>query len=298
MGTFRLATFNCENLFARYKFNKNFDPYVHDGFEINDTAFDILGNDEKKITAKAILETDADIICLQEVESLPVLDRFVSQYLAKARYSHRVVIDSFDPRQIDVALLSRIPVENIRTHRHEKRAKSSVHLFSRDCLEVDFKVESGIFTVYINHFKSMMGGRDETAQRRREQAERVLSILHARYGDTLEGRYAVLGDLNDYLEPPSSIEPLVKHPGLINVVELLPAKDQWTHFYDKEGEYRQLDYILLPKEYHAGCSSPHPDIVRMGLPYRATRYTGQRFDGVGENKPKASDHCPLAITLR
>jgi hypothetical protein len=31
-----------------------------------------------------------------------------------------------------------------------------------------------------------------------------------------------------------------------------------------------------------------PEIVRKGLPWRAKRYTGVRFKGVDENKPKAS----------
>ena len=42
----RLATFNTENLFARYNFNKNYNPVSKDGFTINDLAFDVY--DEKR----------------------------------------------------------------------------------------------------------------------------------------------------------------------------------------------------------------------------------------------------------
>lgn len=115
----RLATFNCENLFARYKFRKNFDPYQSDGFTINDLAFDIFDEVEKQITAKAIREVNADVIALQEIESLPILDHFNSRYLAGMGYRHRILVDSHDPRSIDVAVLSRYNIDSVRSHRHE-----------------------------------------------------------------------------------------------------------------------------------------------------------------------------------
>ncbi|MDN3515689.1 MAG: hypothetical protein NG747_14990 [Candidatus Brocadia sp.] len=51
-------------------------------------AFDIFDEVEKQIAAKAIKEVNADVIALQEVESLPVLDCFNSRYLAGMHYLH------------------------------------------------------------------------------------------------------------------------------------------------------------------------------------------------------------------
>ena len=71
----RLATFNVENLFSRYRFRSNVTPSL-DGFTRNDLAFDIYNDDEKRITAKAIRTVDADVICLQEVARfMPDLDQ-------------------------------------------------------------------------------------------------------------------------------------------------------------------------------------------------------------------------------
>ena len=109
MRTLRLATFNAENLFARYRFRDGFQPTADDGFTINDTAFRIYDEESKKTTAKVFRKVNPDVIFLQEVESLPVLDRFNSFYLGGMKYARRAVIDCFDPRQIDVAVLSRFP---------------------------------------------------------------------------------------------------------------------------------------------------------------------------------------------
>ncbi len=294
----RIATFNAENLFARYRFRSNFDPEQADGFTINDLAFDVYNETEKRITAEAIREVNADIIALQEIESLPLLDRFNSELLARLGYRHRLLIDSHDPRYIDVAVLSRYPFAHIETHRDERNKANTGWLFSRDCLVVDVAVDGKTLTLYVNHFKSMMGGRAATKARREEQAQRVATVVDARWRPkNYVGNFVIFGDLNDYMDANTGIAAVVQHPQVENVLDRLPAKDRWTHYYAGGGEYRQLDYLLLSKTL-AQNSPGSPEVMRKGLPYRATGYEGQRFDSVGEDNPKASDHAPLLMDVQ
>jgi len=62
------------------------------------------------LTAKAISETKADVIALQEVESLAALRRFRNDYLKRRGYDHVIVLDGNDPRFIDVAVMSKYPI--------------------------------------------------------------------------------------------------------------------------------------------------------------------------------------------
>lgn len=305
MSTFRLATFNVENLFARYKFNKNFDPISEDGFTINNLAYDIYNDVEKQITAKALAETKADIIALQEVENLLLLDKFHSQMLQGRMFKYRIVIDGNDPRNIDVAVMSKYPIISIKSYRHERNKENNADLFSRDCLEVDIDINGKIFTIFANHFKSMMGGREKTRDRRVEQAERVVEIIENRFGSELKGNFAVVGDLNDYPEDgedtTTALTALLKHKNLINIVEKMPKNERWTHWYKgaKKGmRAKQIDYIFLPKLLYNEAGKPVPKIERRGLPWRAEEdYSGVRFDGIGQHDPKASDHCPLYVDI-
>lgn len=295
----RIATFNVENLFARYRFRRNFNPTAGDGFSINNLAFDIYDETAKQITGKAIKKANADVIALQEVENLKVLDAFNSRYLGGENYKHRLLIDAFDPRNIDVALLSRYPIIRAKSHRQERNAANSAFLFSRDCLEVDINVEGKILTLYINHFKSMYGGRAKTKKRRLEQVERVVEIIDEGWKiKNYQGNFIALGDFNDYLDAETSLNALVTdHDGLINVSERLPEDERWTHFWDDEHEHRQLDYILLSKSLADKNQNATPEAVRKGLCYEADKYTGERFGNIGDRDPKASDHCPLSIEI-
>jgi len=293
----RIATFNCENLFARYKFKSNFDPTEADGFTINNLAFDIYDETDKQITAQAIKEVDADVIALEEVENLPVLDRFNSRYLGGMRYRHRVVIDSHDPRGIDVAILSRYPIVAMRSYRHERNAANTASLFSRDCLEAKLDVSGKALTIYVNHFKSMIGGRRQTKPKRVEQANRVAQLITEQWGSTnFDGNFVVLGDLNDYPDANTSLGALLTHRGLANVIERLPSNDRWTHYYAGGNEYKQLDYLLVSASL-AARNPTLPLVMRKGLPYRAERYAGVRFPNVGEDNPKASDHALVAMDI-
>ncbi len=293
----RLATFNAENLFARYNFNKNYKPASDDGFTINDLAFDMYDETDKEITAQALREVNADVFALQEIESLPVLDAFNSRYLGTMKYRYRILIDSFDPRKIDVAILSRFPIISVQSHRQERNASNSAWLFSRDCLVVTLDVNGKELILYINHFKSMMEGRNETHGRRKEQVDRVAAILVEKWqAKKYKGNFVVLGDFNDYPEGKTALTSLIQHPGLENVVKRLSPEDQWTHFYADKNEYKQLDYILLSKSLALINPGP-PAIMRKGLSFRAKQYTGPRFPKVVEEERQASDHAPVFIDI-
>ena len=81
-----------------------------------------------------------DIIFLQEIESLIALRVFNEDYLQK-QYPYAFLVDSHDFRQIDVGVLSKFEILNVRTHVDDlDPVDPTKYLFSRDCLEVEFKL--------------------------------------------------------------------------------------------------------------------------------------------------------------
>ncbi len=293
-----VATFNCENLFGRFKFNANVDPQkaTKNGFTVDMTKFDILKPVEKKLTGLALREANADVVALQEVDNLEVLRRFRTEFLKGMDYVHAMLVDGNDPRHIDVAVLSRHPIVRARSYHHVRSGNSFV--FSRDCLEVDIKAGNQTLTIYVNHFKSMMGGRAQTKARRQKQAAEVKEIVTGRFGkqNTGSAPWIIAGDLNDYIDGKEGITDVTGWNQVENVLDRLPSGERWTHFFEREDEYRQLDYLLVSNAL-AGASSAKPSLVRNGLCKNASRYTGPRFDGVGKSTPAASDHCPLVFSV-
>ncbi len=66
MSKIRIGAFNCENLFARFKFVSNVDPpkAITNGFNINMTEFDILSEKEKTLTGHAIVPRQINVAVL------------------------------------------------------------------------------------------------------------------------------------------------------------------------------------------------------------------------------------------
>jgi predicted extracellular nuclease len=237
----RVGTFNCENLFARFRFKSNVKPgsTTKDRFTINDLAFEFLDDEEKAMTAKVVTALDADVLALQEVEDFDVLKRFRNQRLKGQRYSYGILVDGNDPRFIDVAVLSRFPLTRVRSHQELTSGKAPV--FSRDCLEVDVDVEGRPLTLFVNHFKSMLDKKDAKSGRKNTRARRALQakiekeLVMARFGDSLgTAPFVVCGDFDDYLGPgqgtTDGIADLVKWEAVENVVDRLPEAERWTHF--------------------------------------------------------------------
>jgi endonuclease/exonuclease/phosphatase family metal-dependent hydrolase len=316
----RVATFNVENLFARFRFERGVVPAdaVRDGWSADQTRFSLMDAQAKAVTAQALLALDADVVALQEVEGLDTLKRFREQFLGgRLAYPHAAVLDGNDPRLIDVALLSRHPIVHLRSWQHLWDEREDAPVFTRDCLEADVEVPGhGRLTLFVNHFKSMQApqggdparGRALTRPRREGQARAVRAIVEERFGSSPgEHPFVVLGDLNDYPEAdeqgPSALLPLLEWDGAVeNVLARLPEGERWTHHWKGDARagrpdgYRQLDYLLVSRLL-ASRSPALPLLERRGLPLRARGYAGPRFPGVGRDFPKASDHCALAFDL-
>lgn len=313
MAKIKIASFNCENLFMRYRFSsklsdKKKEEAVKNGFIIDPFMFQRITDEEKVITAKAIKETKADIIGLIEVENMDTLKNFCTQYLKD--YKYKALIDGNDPRLIDVALISKIPFDNIVTHQTMKLQGQSKPVFSRDCLEVNFTISGKPFAVFVNHFKSMLDkkaktpaqGRSNTATKRINQSKAVLNILKRKYGNNPGNHsWVLLGDLNDYNDSKSSLKELYQSPWMVNLLEKeLPAGENWTHYWDTTKvpvaeRYKQIDYLFPSKSLYQKLNGK-PEIVRKGIITKATKYQGPRFADVTD-KIGASDHCPIAAAF-
>lgn len=208
--------------------------------------------------------------------------------------------------------------------------QSQDRIFRRDCLEVDVRVGGRPLTLYLVHFKSMGGmrnglpGREATMPLRIAEARAVRRIIENRFGadHTARKSWAVCGDFNDYRErlviggddiagytftpaeeAVSSVDTLLDGGFSENIVARRPVLDRWTLYHTRGPEERhlcQLDYICLSPALSRANASAVPDIIRAGQPWRTPFPPGQeveRYPRTGWDRPKASDHCPVAVTL-
>lgn len=103
-GTIRIATYNVENLFDHVD-----DPALSG--KMDDMA--LAATPERcEALAKSILATQADIVAMEEVESLDALTWFRDTYLKDSGFNYLASIQSGDPRGIEQSVLSKIPFKS------------------------------------------------------------------------------------------------------------------------------------------------------------------------------------------
>jgi endonuclease/exonuclease/phosphatase family metal-dependent hydrolase len=242
----RIGTFNIENLLTRFDFagfrNQLRGDRVLRLYQIateadyqrlEEARMIALTDDMRQLTALAIAELDADILCLQEVESLEALQAFEFGYLYRMLgegYRNKYLVEGNDSRGIDVAIMMREmtrdgqPIEFVSLRSHAgvtfdsmglyepglaATEKPNDRIFRRDCLEVDVRVGGRPLTIYAVHFKSMnsprdqMDGRIATMPLRTAEARAVRRIVEQRFGsaEAAAGQnFIICGDMNDYQE--------------------------------------------------------------------------------------------------
>lgn len=331
MAEIRVATFNVENLLRRFDFRTFGQLEREPALEILGVEEDpddvlrkglhvTLTDDARQQTAQAIRDTEADLVCLQEVDDSRVLDDFHDLYLKRSagvHYGWRRLLAGNDPRGIDVAAISKTRIA-VDSHREltfddldlfndelkELGETPGSRIFRRDALEVTTKVEERHLVIFVCHFKSMAGGRGKTQPVRVAEATAVRRIVEERFDDPAQENWLIAGDLNDYTEDEQGnrveggLEPLLGDGFCVNLVANLPDGERWTHYFPGERSRHQLDYLLASPAIAERNPGVRPEIIRRGQPHRVPGIEEvDRYPRVGFDRPKASDHCPVAVTL-
>lgn len=317
-----IGTFNLNNLFTRW----NFQAEVPVDTTLQETI--VFGpNDERRLRsfigrvvkgkdpgstaaiAARILAMNVDVLAVQEVENIEALRTFNNAQLG-GLYRHTALIEGNDPRLIDVAIMSKLPLGSIVSHQTAPDPiDSSRRVFGRDLLQVEILNASRkkkLFTIFNTHMKSnfvdtlthrtraaQVVAADAANQRRARQSQVTAKIIAAKTRPS--SKYVFLGDMNDdpdspHMAPVVTSAELGLVDALIGVSETRPSKAEsvgpqpgprWTSRYKKSGQppsHRLFDQIWVSPTLAANVANP--------MIGRRTKHGG---DG--------SDHDPAWITL-
>lgn len=189
--------------------------------------------------AGAVVALDADVIALQELETQASLDALLSR--VAFLYPHGVLGEIGTSGSVDVAILSRTPLEQVKGYRASTplyRPDGTRTSFSRELLEGHVRVDGREVVLFAAHFRSKAN--DDPGRRLAEaQASRVLVTGVA--GGLPDALVVLAGDLNDTPGSPP-IDALTLDGGLVRAAADLPEADQATYVWNGRGE--AIDHVL------------------------------------------------------
>lgn len=209
--------------------------------------------------AAAVSGFDADVVALQEIETQTCLDAILSRLTNEFPYG--VLGEIGTPGSVDVAILSKTPLEQVVKHRDLERLTrpdGSRTNYSREFLEAHVRMASGTEVIlFAAHFRSK--SMDDPG-RRLAEAQTSRRIVDETAAASPEALVVMAGDLND--TPDSApLLALTENDGLLRVAADLPVADQVTYVFNGRGE--AIDHILQAVTSRAHAK-PHSAIVWKG----------------------------------
>ena len=236
-------------------------------------------------TGRVVAEISPDILVCIEVESRPTVMRFNEQVLKAEfnhEYSHVMVIDGNDMRGIDVGILSRYPINGIRSHVDDTNPTGEL-TFSRDCPEYVIQLSDDKSIVVIpNHFKSKRGGDSPAVQARRLAQASAASAI-AKRAQKISPHVLLAGDLNDTPDS-ATIAPLLMD-GFVDVMTHASYPKDRPGTYDTGTAKNKIDYLIMSPALQTA-------LKQTGIERRGSYHpnTWKPFDTVKSKADEASDH--------
>jgi len=310
--TFKIASYNVENLFDMVNNGSEYDQYIPGEYGWNEKILRIKVDH----LVRVISDLNADVIALQEVESSRALKRLQRALKAKgAHYPHQTIARA-KPSTVKCAVLSKFPITGTD--------EIFVNKGARTILKVTLSVDTHPFILFINHWKSKNG----PESRRILYAKALKAAIGALAPHT---DFVVLGDFNsnynEYLtfrddgrsndthgrtginqvlgtvldQQPVDETMLTKHTArklLYNLWLESEEKERWS--YQFRGRKNSIDNILVPQSLydHKGISYQDNSFARFDPSYLFKKKYIYRWqlakNGKGRHLGRGfSDHLPI-----
>ena len=304
----RIATFNVQNMRLRHSKAGVLLTGARDGDgpARESAAAKVSDVIDRKLTAAILREADADVVAMQEVFDRETLDYFHDRILlpsGSAPYPFRICLPGNDGRGYDVALMSRIGLEHVKSHatltakdlglEREAGDDADEPVFRRDCLSA----RVGELTLLVCHFKAPWPDADIAWMTRRLEALAVRRLIERMFPDPASAQWLILGDLNEPQNEPRgerATAPLIDDFA-VDLVTRLPEDRRWSYHMQDTSIYSRPDALLASPAFARRFPNATPLYLRQGLGHEAARFSGERLHGVGYHRPHASDHAAIAI---
>jgi len=294
-GAIRIGTYNVLNLFDHVD-----DPKLTGEFDDLPMA---TSDDRCRAMAAAIRELNADVLALQEVESLEALTWFRDTYLKGLGYDHIASIDVGYFRGVEQSVLSRFPIVETRIWpdaRLDRVRRSGTGWSDVPRDERNFKHQRSplMVTIAVNddyrltllsiHHKA---GRDFNHHREAEALHNV-EVIRELLKEDPSRNIVLAGDFN--CAPWDKSMRVYLEAGFIDTLSHRSTQrdsDESAQYRTHES-VRVLDYILLN-------SAAHREFVIGSAFVLGTLHPGDDYNYRTDTPPKgyASDHYPVAIDL-
>lgn len=233
----RVATFNVRRFFDTVCDTgrcggSNFEQ------QPTDEAFDAKAD----ALAKAIAIVAPDIIALEEVETSRALEALRSKLTAAGLdYPIARLGETGSPASIDVAILAKGTLEEVRTHADMPltRPDGSSTTFTRELLEVRLSLGGRPIVMFAAHFRSKV---DDDPGRRLAEARATRAIVTAVGAERPEALVVLGGDLNDVPGSPP-LTAIEEDGGLVRVASDRPIDAQATTTF--QGTGMAIDHLYV-----------------------------------------------------
>lgn len=236
--TLTIASYNVENLFDLHTSGYEYQEYIPNGISNwNEKNYKI----KLKNISKVIIDINAEIIALQEIESLVALKDLRKTLKQNGLYYKYYKIADRKNSTIKVAILSKIPF----VYTKEISVQSSMRY--RNILESKFSIDGKSFYIFNNHWKSKSGPESKRIVSAKALLKRIKQIGY-------DKNIILLGDFNSDYEEYIKFAKKRRHndtngkTGINHILKTISQNTKASKVKYEENHFYNLWYDLKEKE--------------------------------------------------